>query len=149
MSVVSILVSLVLLTGSSVAGGPYPSSSPSERQNVPIISYCDLLKDQKLYDGKLVRLKASWRFGFETTCLYDPQCSELPKAWLEFGDEKDLCRETAAKRTVPVQSDKEAEVTVTGTLQGPGRYGHLGDYQFKFVVQCLEKIKVTSSSELK
>jgi hypothetical protein len=100
------------------------------------------MKDQRRYKGSPVRLKATWQFGFEVSSLYDPGCFDQPKAWLEFADDKVTCPETKTNRNLPHELDKEAEVTVTGTLHGPGRYGHLGAYEFKFVVTCLEKIKV-------
>jgi hypothetical protein len=120
---------------------------PATTHKVSTLAYCALLKDATRYKGKLVRLKATWQFGFETTCLYDPTCSEQPKAWLEFADEKLLCPDTQKNRTLPGASDKEAEVTVVGRLYGPGRYGHLGAYEFKFVVVCLEKLNVTASDQ--
>jgi hypothetical protein len=117
----------------------------SDTEIIPSLSYCALLKSPSRYDGKLIRVKASWQFGFETTFLYDRLCPEQPKAWLEFVDDKDTCPETKKNRGAPGKNDKEADVTVTGRLYGPGRYGHLGSYEFKFVVVCMEEIKVTVS----
>ena len=122
-----------------------PRGNSSDAKSIPSLSYCALVKAPDLYSGKLVRVKASWQFGFETTSLNDRSCPEQLPAWLEFADEKELCAKTEKNRSLPGQSDKEADVTVVGKLYGPGRYGHLGDYQFKFVVVCLEEIKVTSS----
>lgn len=120
--------------------------SSSDTRAIPSLRYCVLLKHPGVHKGKLIRLNATWQFGFETTLLCDRECPEQPGAWLEFADEKELCPETSKNRSAPGQSDKEADVTVVGRLYGPGRYGHLGDYQFKFVVVCLEKIKVTTSA---
>lgn len=139
------IISLFLITSCSTTNLSAQSNNSSKTQTIPSISYCALLKNPKLYSGKTVRIKAVWQFGFETTSLQDRQCIDQPKAWLEFADEKQLCPETKKNRTLPKQSDKEADVTVTGRLYGSGRYGHLGDYQFKFVVECMENIKVTSS----
>jgi hypothetical protein len=122
-----------------------PRNSSADARAIPSLRYCVLLEHQKVHIGKLVRLDATWQFGFETTFLRDRECPQQPGAWLEFADEKELCPETKKNRSAPGQSDKEADVTVLGRLYGPGRYGHLGDYQFKFVAACLEKIKVTSS----
>jgi hypothetical protein len=135
-----------LLPASAPAQPAYPSYSDStDGQALPSPSYCVLLESPKRYAGKLVRLRASWRFGFETSLLYDKGCSQQSHTWLEFADEKALCPQTKEKQSLLSRSDKEAEITVVGRLYGPGRYGHLGDYQFKFVVVCLEKIKVTAS----
>jgi hypothetical protein len=100
------------------------------------------MKDQARYKDKPIRLKAFWQFGFEVSSLYDPLCMDQPKAWLDFADDKVTCPETKTNLKVPRESAREADITVTGTLHGPGRYGHLGAYEFKFVVTCLERIKV-------
>jgi len=90
------------------------------------------------YAGKLLRIKASWQFGFERSFLYTRQCSQQPKAWLEFVDNKDACSQSKKNRIARGKHDKEADVTVTGKLYGPGHYGHLGAYEYKFVVVCME-----------
>lgn len=136
-----------LLIGRSAQPNKAVRDNPSDAEAASPLSYCGLLKTPNRYAGKLVRVNASWQFGFETTSLYDPKCPRQPKAWLEFADDKDVCPETKENRSAPGKSDKEADVTVVGRLYGPGRYGHLGDYQFKFVVVCMEKIKVTSSED--
>jgi hypothetical protein len=117
----------------------------SDAKSIPSLSYCDLLKGHSRYDGKLVRIKASWQFGFERSALYDKECSKQPEAWLEFVDDKDACPQSKVNRNVPGRGSREADVTVVGRLYGPGRYGHLGASQYKFVVVCMEEIKVTDS----
>lgn len=133
-------------TGSrSIQQGKTPRGNSSDGNAAVSLSYCDLLKTPKLYVGKQVRIRASWQFGFETSFVYDRECPLLPKAWLEFVNDDEACPQTKQNRSLPTQSDKEAEVTVVGKLYGPGRHGHLGDYEYKFVVTCLEKLEVTSS----
>jgi hypothetical protein len=147
-SIACLLFSLAngLLAASAPAQPAYPSSDDSsDGPAMPSPSYCALLKSPKRYAGKLVRLHASWRFGFETSLLYDKGCSQPFHTWLGFADEKALCPKTKEMQSLLSRSDKEAEITAVGRLYGPGRYGHLGDYQFQFVVVCLEKVKVTAS----
>lgn len=122
-----------------------PRDSSPDARVIPSLRYCVLLEHPNVHIGKLVRLNATWKFGFETTFLHDGECPQQPGAWLEFADEKELCPATKKNRDAPGPHDKEADVTVTGRLIGPGRYGHLGAYQYKFVVRCLEKIKITAS----
>lgn len=148
MQLFSMIFSIFLMINWSAASPSTGSSDSVDDQAIPSVSYCGILKDPKAYTGKLVRIKAVWQFGFEITSLYDRKCREKPQAWLEFADEKHLCPETNRNLSIPGRSDKEAEVTVTGRLYGPGRYGHLGGYQFKFVVVCLEKVKVISSDSI-
>lgn len=144
----ALLLLSILHSTSSIIGSTQrvsPRNSSADARAIPTLGYCVLLEHASVHVGKLVRLNATWQFGFETTLLNDRTCPQQPVAWLEFADEKALCPQTRKNRSAPGQSDKEADVTVVGRLHGPGRYGHLGDYQFKFVVACLEKIKVTSS----
>ncbi len=117
----------------------------SDTKSIPLLSYCDLLKSHSRYDGKLVRVKASWQFGFERSALYDKKCSRQPEAWLEFVDDNEACPKSKENRNAPGKQDKEADVTVVGRLYGPARYGHLGAYEYKFVVTCMEELKVTAS----
>ena len=123
-------------------------SNASDKKSIPSLSYCDLLKSHSRYDGKLVRVKASWQFGFETSLLQDPECLKQPKAWLEFVDDNEACLQSKENRNAPGKQDREADVTVVGRLYGPGRYGHLGAYKYKFVAVCMEKIKVTASDNM-
>jgi hypothetical protein len=122
-----------------------PPGNSSAQKVIPSVAFCALLKSSKRYAGKLVRTQARWQFGFENTSLSDKHCPQQP-TWLEFVDDQTACPESAKNRNTPEPSDKEAEVTVVGRLYGPGRFGHLGDYPYKFVVVCMEKIKVTGSS---
>lgn len=121
-----------------------PGQSADERA-LPSLSYCELIKSPELYAGKLIRLRASWRFGFETSALYDKDCPPHSQSWFEFADEKALCPQTKAKQGLIGRNDKEAEITVVGRLYGPGRYGHLSAYEFKFECVCLKEVKVTAS----
>src|SRR4051812_45169733 len=95
----------------------------SDTKSIPSLSYCDLLKSHGRYDGKLVRVKASWHFGFESSFIEGKECSGQPKAWLEFVDDKDACPKSKENRDAPGKQDKEADVTVVGRLYGPANYG--------------------------
>jgi hypothetical protein len=149
------IVSLVLLTFLVCFVGLPASYSPvlatgagndsTISEEPPSIKYCALLGGADRYVGKEVRLSASWKFGFETSYLFDRKCSGRPPAWLEFAEDGQSCPESRVNRKIPGPHDNEADVTAVGKLYGPGRYGHLGAYEYKFVVTCLEKIKVTSS----
>lgn len=129
----------------STESATQPDQSSSLSHELPTLNYCALMKGKHRYSGKQVRVNASWQFAFETTFLFDRDCPKQPGAWLEFVDDSKSCPETKKNRDAPGPHDKEAEVTVTGRLIGPGRFGHLGAYPYKFVVTCLEKIKITGS----
>ena len=146
----TVVISLLLMTPSLGEMPLYASVTKSgqtrsdSRSSSPL-RYCKLLEGARRYSGKQVRVTAHWRFGFETTILFEPACPERTGAWLEFADDSLSCPESERNRNAPGPHDKEAEVIVTGRLIGPGRYGHLGAYEYKFVATCLEKIKITDS----
>lgn len=135
---------IALPSGGAALLAAEPQNAPESRV-VPSLKYCALIEGSRRYSDKLVRVSASWQFGFEKTFLFDPKCPERPGAWLEFPEDAQTCPETKTNREAPGPHDKEADVTLTGKLFGPGNYGHLGAYQYKFVVTCLEKIKITAS----
>src|SRR4051812_43393690 len=50
------------------------------------VSYCDLIKNPELYDGKEVTFRGTYRYGFEWSELYCLQCRGIGKTWLEIGN---------------------------------------------------------------
>src|SRR5437763_2293008 len=48
-------------------------TSTKEAQPVSV-NFCDLIKSPKAFDGKEVRVKAVYRYGFEWSELYSLQC---------------------------------------------------------------------------
>jgi len=114
------------------------------QETVPTISYCELFQHPDLYpQGRLVRLKARWTYGFEWSYLSDPACANQPRAGVALVDEDKLC--DASKKNFrklghkPV--NKPANVIVIGKLRKGG--GNPGD-EYTFVITCLESFKTIS-----
>jgi hypothetical protein len=124
--------------------GSYPAQAKqTASESVPTISYCELLREPALYQGKLVRVAATWNYGFEWSYLYHRQCmSRVNKAWVEFVDEDEGCPQTnKVSKKLKDGFDNKADVIVVGTLSGGGGYGHMNGYQYQFTIKCLEEAK--------
>ncbi|HEV2915073.1 MAG TPA: hypothetical protein VGX92_17480 [Pyrinomonadaceae bacterium] len=136
----------LFLAGSLLVNGQSQSTTKpqSKVDGITTISYCELIQNASQYPNQQqVRVKATWNYGFEWTYLYDRECMNLPKAWVEFVDEDSLC--AASKRSLkkmnPRRFDNKADVVIVGQLHDCGGCGHMGNYQYKFIVTCLENYK--------
>ncbi len=111
--------------------------------NIPTVSYCELVRNPRSYADTLVRVRATWVYGFEITALYDIACLDRDnRAWFETLDEDKLC--SASKKNfnkLKKEGFAKADVIVVGKLYSGERFGHLNGYNYKFVVSCLESAK--------
>ena len=125
----------LVLTGASALqrGGKEPTAT-----EIPTVSFCDLVRNPKLYDGKVVRVSAFYRIGFEWSQMYCADCAERDEStWVEYEDEGEMCRGSKEPK-----DNRTSSVVFVGKFYGSGgRYGHLKAYKFKFVVSCVEKSK--------
>ena len=124
--------------------GSHPTQAkPDASESAPTISYCELLREPNLYQGKLVRVAATWNYGFEWSYLYHRECmSRENKAWVEFVDEDEECPQTnKVSMRLKDGFDNKADVVAVGTLAGGGGYGHMNGHQYQFTIKCLEKAK--------
>src|SRR5438045_3177385 len=48
------------------------------------VSFCDLLRNPQKYKGEQVRVRATYRYGFEWSQLYCLDCTDQGKAWLQI-----------------------------------------------------------------
>lgn len=111
-------------------------------QQLPTVTYDELLQGKDLYIGKIVRLNAVWTYGFEWTYLCSSECKSLEKAWVEMVDAEELCKgSTKRLKKMGKKFDNRARVLVQGKLQEGGGYGHLGAYKLKFVIGCVEELE--------
>ena len=118
------------------------SAQNTPSQETPSISYSELIKNKESYLGKTVRLKATWIYGFEWTYLCESVCGNLPKAWVEV--EYDRALKKCSTPKLGEAFNNGAQVIVLGKLEeatGQRRYGHMGAYDLKFVITCVEKFK--------
>lgn len=108
------------------------------------VSYCHLINVPDHFDGRLVTLKASYRYGFEWQELFCVSCGGTERVWLNLGDEhsKTLSREL---RRLP-----KHQGTINGTFTGVFRgkasaYGD-GGYKYQLDLTALTGVDVVSKS---
>ncbi len=136
-------VVLLLLLWLSAGENGILMSMLSTQENIPTVSYCELIGNPKLYDQKEVRIKAAYREGYEWSEIYCPDCFKIEhRTWVEFSDDYKSCTKPKIVKMLD-GSDKTFGIVVVGKFYGSGdRHGHMNAYRFKFVVKCVEEAKV-------
>lgn len=104
-----------------------------------LVQYCDLIKNPEDYDGKVVTLRATYRYGFEWQEIYCLKCRNLGKTWLEIWDITKKSKKILKKFP---NDDGTVNAIFTGIFQSSkGPFGN-GGYRFRF------KLKEISQAEL-
>ena len=115
----------------------------ADDQDVPKVTYCELIKNPRKFDDKVVEVTAIYGNGFEKSYLYDKDlCNkgmDQPQTWAAYdkafvmdGDSEE------AKTNSAISGFGVWEVTAIGRFKRawePGRYGHMACclYQFNFM----------------
>jgi hypothetical protein len=63
------------------------------------VSFCELVKNPQLYNGKKVTVRATYKYGYEWQYLYCLTCLDRGKVWLEIPSDVDDASVKALKRT--------------------------------------------------
>jgi len=122
------------------------SSSQSD-QKIPLVAYCDLVRNPSKYDGQEVRVKAIYTTGFEWAFLSDEKCpskkDNATRTWVVIPGDAKLCEDVGQVNTSsPPQSNRseslERKVTITGIFHNSNG-GHLGRYPFTMEFVCLKE----------
>jgi len=128
---------------------PLASVTSTRGQNTPVndiptVTYDELIQNQGKYVDRTVRLRAIWTYGFEWTYLCADRCSKRSsdKAWVEIAKDEEQCS-TLHKQVKKLgkKFDNQADVVVVGKLLAGGGYGHMGVYAHAFEISCIEKFK--------
>jgi hypothetical protein len=166
--VVKFLIVLALLLA-PFPQQPRPSNV-SQQADIPVVDYCELLRTPDLYDKKIIRLRALYVRGFEVAAFEHPQCDEARSVWVEFDQSEPSCTDKKIRKAmqaifnpprkrkrgvIEIGGPERAELLAVGRFEGPrpgipvgsqGRkiftgHGHMNEYKYKFVVQCVEQVK--------
>src|SRR5437588_7666904 len=135
-----VLTVLVFCVGrsASVAQNTNNSSSASDVQTIP---FCELVRNPKIYDGKLVRVRAIFSSNFEKSVLSAPDCP-AEATWLHVPDSYASCtKRKVQKKFEDAPWGQGRDVVIVGRLESKGSYGHLGMYPYRFVATCVESIQ--------
>jgi hypothetical protein len=112
----------------------------NQQQQIPTLTYEELIKDRDANRGKTVRLNAVWTYGFEWSYLCSSECKNLDRAWVSIVDSEELCDGSTKKlKKMGKKFDNKAGVIVIGKLETGGGFGHMGAYHLQFKISCVEK----------
>jgi hypothetical protein len=120
----------------------FQQGASRQSEIIPTIGFCEVLRNPESYRGKLIRIQATWQWGFEWSFLYDRNCMERGnRAGIEILDEENLCPGSKKKlKRLPEKFNNKADVRLVGRLS-PGA----NEYHFKFVVSCMEEAHTTNA----
>ena len=65
--------------------GVFTALQENKRAERSRVSVCELKRDPLAFNHKLVEVTGFISHGFEDLTLFDPECSEWPGVWLEYG----------------------------------------------------------------
>lgn len=127
----------------SVIGLVWPGSlscEPVERERVRL---AELLAQPERYEGRLVRVRGNYRYGFEWDELYCDPMDKQKRVWLHLPvDAGDRLQRQLAK--LPKWNGTISAV-FNGVWLTNGPYGHNG-HPFGLQVVAVEDVKVVSKS---
>lgn len=120
-------------------------SSASAAPEALNVAYCDLLRAPASYDGKLVRVRATYRYGFEWSEFYCTDCSEKGRTWVDYDESYESCTKSKFRKKLEGNGEigRTVNVVAVGKFYGSGGgYGHMNAYRYKFLVHCVERAEV-------
>ena len=143
----------------SLFPSPPQNNKSAELSDIPTITFCDLIQNPDLYDGKELRFRAKYLANSEVGAFGDPYCSSKEnRTWAEFDgvsikanskpeiyqevEERILCGKCGAENHW-----RETEMLVTGIFTGSDiGHGRLGEYRFMVAVKRVEEISETEKT---
>src|SRR6266705_1777133 len=90
------------------------------------VTFCELVRNPELYDGKEATVRVTYKYGFEWQMLYCLDCLDKGKAWLEFPIDLDDASVNALKRAP--KGAGTVNLTVHGVFMSGAHYGHENMY---------------------
>jgi hypothetical protein len=138
------LLGFLLITFGERAKAKAQHHSEVEMEGYQPVSYCELMRHPKEYDGKSVAVRTTYRYGFEWQEMFCVKCRDQGKTWLEFAAETSSAVRRALGKAPRHQGTLNA--TFFGTFRGTkGPYGD-GGYAFRFDLRSVKGVEVVSKN---
>lgn len=137
---------LSYLNTRSSPAAPQSQSNHFKADEIPTVSYCEMLKDPQAYFGKPVRTRAVWERATEGIFLRDRACEEQAMVGFSQAPREQWCERAAANfKTIYDEKKFEgrAEIIVVGTLENRRSKNPFFNYRYLFVATCIEKVMRT------
>ena len=129
MRITSSIVVIVLGFILSVSASPKPQ-----------VTFCELVRNPELYNGKVVTVRATYKYGFEWQMLYCLDCLDKGKAWLVLPNDLDDASVKTLKHAP--EGAGTVNLTVQGVFMSGGHYGHENGYRYQFVANKVTNVAV-------
>lgn len=140
-------MTLVAVFGCAVRG----SQGPTADDQIPTVTYCELMKNPKRYHDKVVRVRALFTRRFEVSALHDeedctkgkPDNASLSSTWV--GYDKSFLMEgdsDEAKNNQEISGFGRWWIQAVGRFrraEGDQRFGHLMCCKYSFTLMKIEK----------
>ena len=148
MTQIMLTVILALAINLQCGGAKKPVSQQTTPSDIPTVEFCDL--SGRLYNNKIVRVRALYRSDFEESSLFSPDCYVPNFVWVTFDPSHRSCtNKKVQKKLNKVKWGRDVDVVFVGRLEtggdGAGGYGHMDMYAMQFVVTCVEDVKPLGS----
>jgi hypothetical protein len=156
MKIYGLLLTLLLC----VLPTPAQNNKPVEASNIPTVTFCDLVNNPDIFDGREVRFRATYLANSKVATFVDQSCLAKDKrTWAEFDGlsikaaappeifervkEQILCGKCGDDHQW-----RETEMLVTAIFRGDDfGHGRLGKYRFMVTVTNVEEIGMTEKVE--
>lgn len=118
---------------------PCSGTDFSALSDLPVIPYCDLVRNSSNYDNQIIRVRGIYYFNMENSALENPACrSQDAWTWVVAEPYSNFDRSSE-----PLKRNQPAQVVFLGRFFGPDKqgYGHLNGYRFKLSVMRVEEMK--------
>jgi hypothetical protein len=112
---------------------------------LPVIPYCDLIRESATYSDQLVCVRGIYSFNMENSGLNDPACrDEQSWTWVESEPSSNF-----DASSMNLKRDQPADAVFLGRLIGPNDegYGHLNGYRYKLLVVRVDQMKPLPQNE--
>lgn len=119
-------------------------SKSNSNEQIVEVNFCDLLKNPDAYKDKTVRVKATYRYGFEWSELYCSDCQSQGNVWVDFDDAFQENSKKKYRNKLKENGDggRTVNVVFTGKFLVGGHYGHMSGYSYGFTVERVESAEV-------
>ena len=103
------------------------------------MKFCELMRFPETFNGKTVKVRATWIYGFEWSYLHCLDCDG--RVWLDTSG-LDEQSEKTVKHTPKYAAI--VNVDVEGVFQSGGSFGHLNGYKYQLRVHTISNPAVIS-----
>jgi hypothetical protein len=95
-------------------------------------SLCELIQHPEKYNGQLVKIRATWVYGFEWSYVHCLDCDS--RVWLDTSDLDEQSQK--AIKHIP-KGAGIVNIDVEGVFRAGDSFGHLGGYRYQLTAHTI------------